>query len=235
MSVRTAEIIPGVHMFAEGVWQAYLVREADRLTLIDTGAAGNADAFVRAIEGAGGRAAQLRQIIVTHYHDDHRGSLAELAERTGARVLAGAEDAAVVRGEQEQPPPNITEAWERELYERIAKDAVPPAPPSHVDRMLRDGDETDVDGGARVVGVPGHTPGSIAIYVPSRGLLFTGDAVATVDGAPICGVFNIDTQEARASFRNVAELEFDVACVGHGAPVLTEAALALRRAADRLH
>jgi glyoxylase-like metal-dependent hydrolase (beta-lactamase superfamily II) len=37
----------------------------------------------------------------------------------------------------------------------------------------------DVPGSPRVILTPGHTPGSAALHVPSRGALFVGDAFAT--------------------------------------------------------
>ena len=80
--------------------------------------------------------------------------------------------------------------------------------------------------------------GSISIYLPARRLLFAGDAAANALGlgppsGPF-GMFNEDKAAARASFRKLAELDFEVACFGHGAPLDKEASLAFRRAAEKL-
>jgi glyoxylase-like metal-dependent hydrolase (beta-lactamase superfamily II) len=92
-----------------------------------------------------------------------------------------------------------------------------------------------LDGGARVVHVPGHTPGSIALYVPGRKLLFVGDAAAHTFGLrPPIGAFTEDHAQARASIRKLAELDFEVACFGHGRPLDREAPHAFRRLAERL-
>ncbi|MGH1553557.1 MBL fold metallo-hydrolase [Streptomyces sp. L7] len=45
------------------------------------------------------------------------------------------------------------------------------------DRVLK-----EVPGAPRAVVLPGHTPGSAAYFFADRGLLFTGDALVTVDG-----------------------------------------------------
>ena len=230
------EIIPGVHLIEQmGIGQAYLYQEADRLTLIDTGLAGDAERIFSAIEVIGRRPNDLRQIVITHCHADHVGSLAEVAERSGAQVLVHALDAPVVRGLRPAPEPLISDA-ERPMYEqavRLTPTASPP--PAPVDRELKDGDEVDVDGGARVVQVPGHTPGSIALYLPGRRVLFAGDAAARdPDDELLVGVFNVDPAQARQSFRRLAELDFEVACFGHGRPLDREASLAFRRAAARL-
>ncbi len=229
------EIIPGVNgviMDGLGVGQVYLYQEADRLTLIDTGLVGNGELIVDAIEAIGHRPEDLAQAFITHYHNDHIGSLAHVVERTDAQVLAHALDAPIIRGERVAGEP-VLSGWEKELLDRATED-MKPWPPARVDRELADGDEIDLEGGARVVHVPGHTPGSIALYVPKRRLLFAGDAAASVDGKPIVGVFNLDNEQARASFRNLAELDFEVACFGHGAPLDKEASLAFRRLAERL-
>jgi glyoxylase-like metal-dependent hydrolase (beta-lactamase superfamily II) len=231
------EIVPGVHAIENlGVGRAYLYQEADRLTLIDTGLAGRAERIFAAIEAIGRRPEDLRQIVITHCHNDHIGSLAVVVERTNAQVLVHALDAPVVRGDQPPAGANPRGAWRivtplLSLFpQRIAT--------TRVDRELRDGDEIDLDGGARVVHTPGHTPGSVALYLPSKRLLFTGDAAANAFGlgppsGPF-GLFNDDHAQARESFRKLAQLDFDVACFGHGKPLDKDASLAFRRAAEKV-
>ena len=77
-------------------------------------------------------------------------------------------------------------------------------------------------GGATVVHVPGHTPGSIALHFPSERLLICGD---TIDHrrnrlGPPPKPFTEDMDQAIASLRRMAELEFDVLCPGHGTPIV---------------
>ena len=228
------ELIRGVHVIDRGLVQAYLYQEADRLTLIDTGLGRDAERILQEIAALGRKPQDLRQIVVTHSHADHTGSLAELVERTNAQVLAHELDAPVVRGDVPEPPPVFMSEIEREFSERISSD-VPPVTPARVDRELVDGDEIDLGGGAQVVHVPGHTAGSIAVHVPKRRMLFLGDAAARdPEGRLLVGVFNVDTQQARLSFRKLAQLDFEVACFGHGAPLDKDACLAFRRLAERL-
>ncbi len=227
------EVIDGVHDIDLGMVHAYLYQEADRLTLIDTGLTNSGTAIVDAIDGIGRKINDLKQIVVTHYHPDHMGSLAGLAERSRAKVLAHALDAPVVRGDQSEETPNLSEL-ERKLQAEISK-GVRPARPCEVDRELVDGDEIELEGGARVVHVPGHTAGSIAVYVPKRCALFAGDAAARMpEGQLLVGVFNVDPNKTRASFRRLAELEFDAVFFGHGAPMEKDASLAFRRLAEKL-
>jgi glyoxylase-like metal-dependent hydrolase (beta-lactamase superfamily II) len=139
-------------------------------------------------------------------------------------------DAPVIRGDQPETPPNLTE-FERPIAEAVMP-RVPQARPVAVDREVEDGDTTT--GGGVIVGVPGHTPGSIALLVPDRRVLFTGDTIAFHEGTPILGVFNIDREEAIRSVRKQAQLDFDAVCFGHGDPIATDAGERIRRLAESL-
>lgn len=226
------KVIPGVHAInTHRMGRAYLYQEADRLTLIDTGYAGRSGDIFTAIEALGRRVQDVRRTILTHWHIDHAGSVAALIERSErAEVIAHAFDAPIVRGERPGPDP---QGFWRFLGPGVRR-LGPAFRPARVDREAQDGDEIDLDGGARIVHVPGHTAGSIAIYVPGRRLLFTGDAIANTLGLrkPI-GFFTEDHDAAPASIRKLAQLDFEVACFGHGRPLDKDASAKFRRMVDR--
>ena len=223
-------VVPGVHWLEFELGQVYLWDWGAGLTVVDSGTAGSAGAILEALAALGRRPEQVREILLTHFHDDHRGGARELRERTGAVVVAHRADAPVIQGQQPQPPPNLTE-HERPLAEVIFP-TVPPAQPVEVDRQVDECDETA--GGGVIVSVPGHTPGSIALLLPRLGLLFTGDTIAHYEGQPILGVFNIDRQAAIESVRKQASLDFEVACFGHGPPIVGGADRRIRALAGRI-
>ena len=228
------EVAPGIHGidFDGQVW-AYVV-EGHGLTLIDAGIAGRLGVLTGGLEEIGAATSDIRRLILTHFHRDHVGTVAELRELTGAEVVAHAVDAAVIEGREAGPEPNLT-AREEVIFEAVAG-GVPDAPPVKVDREVADGDSIDFGAGIRatVVHVPGHTAGSIAIHLPETEVLFTGDAAASMNGSPIVGVFNVDRGEARRSFVRLAGLEAETACFGHGDPILEAASSSLRRTAERI-
>src|SRR5919107_764187 len=76
---------------------AFLVREDDGFTLVDTTTGGAADALIAAAEQAG---AAIRPIALTHGHGDHVGSLDALKAKLGVEVLMPELDARVHAGEK---------------------------------------------------------------------------------------------------------------------------------------
>lgn len=100
--------------------------------------------------------------------------------------MVGAGDAAVIRGEADMAPP-VFEDWEIPIYERVSAGLPSTAPPVPVDRELNDGDVLDFGGGAHILAIPGHTEGSIAVYLSEHRVLFAGDTVANVGSVILPG------------------------------------------------
>ncbi len=93
----------------------------------------------------------VKAIISTHAHIDHVGGLAKLHMYTGAPVMMHGEDLPLYHGMEEQAAfmgvatPELTE----------------------VDQLLKDGDTLPWGGfHASVIHTPGHTPGSVSLYMP---------------------------------------------------------------------
>jgi glyoxylase-like metal-dependent hydrolase (beta-lactamase superfamily II) len=99
---------------------------------------------------------------------------------------------------------------------------------AEIDQELRVGEHV---GPFTVVGVPGKSPGEIALYCPRRRILVVGDAV--IGNPP--GRLSLlrekvmdDPARLRASIRDLAALDVDVLLPGDGVPIVGGAGAQLR-------
>lgn len=217
----TRQIAPGVYRGSAGGSAFFLIVGGD-VTVIDTGPPNKVQRILAAVKTAGRLPTDVDHILVTHYHQDHIGNLAELARATRANVYAPAGDAQLIRSGGRAPEMKRRGVLGTMLSSVIKMTDQPPCP---VDHEVSDGDELTVGGGLAVVGSPGHTPGHVSYLLPRRGgVLFAGDAafnlLGRLDVAPVCE----DFETAERSFMRLGELDFEVAGFGHGAPVVRGAA-----------
>jgi glyoxylase-like metal-dependent hydrolase (beta-lactamase superfamily II) len=114
----------------------------------------------------------VKAIVSTHAHIDHVGGLQKLQQATGAPVFMHGDDMELYRHLDEQA------AWL----------GVPPPPAARIDQLLREGDTVRWGKySAGVLHTPGHTPGSVSLYLPERkhvelaasvgGMLLAGDTL----------------------------------------------------------
>ena len=131
-----------------------------------------------------------------------------------------------------QPPPR--QALLR-LFQRFVP-AMSRFPKVSPDELVDDGDHIDVLGGATVLHIPGHTPGAIALHLPAEGVLLCGDAINHRGKrlGPPPASFTVDAQQAAASVKRLAVLQFEVLCPGHGEPIVVGAADMVREMAAGL-
>jgi len=116
-----------------------------------------------------------------------------------------------------------------------ARTAIHPADAPHarsqsaeLDDELRIGEKI---GPLTVVGVPGKSPGEVALHWPERRILIVGDAVVG-DPPGRCKLLPEkvidDSARLRESVRELLSLDFDTLLVGDGAPILQGAKERLR-------
>jgi len=237
VSLIAAEIIAGVYLLSgflgAGVWGAnvYLLVD-DGLTLVDTGFLGRTDRILEQIKELGYSPSDITRIIITHHHADHVGSLAELKRVTQAKIIAHPADAPYIDGTLSQPGPARPQWLSRGL---ACLNWLWSAEPVTVDVLVNDGDELPILGGIKILHTPGHTPGSICLYLQDKDLLIAGDLLANRFGLrlPSRG-FTVDIAQEKQSIKRIACLEFDIICFGHGSPIMYNAHQAVADFADRL-
>ncbi len=156
--------------------------------------------------------------VATHYHLDHVGALAGMNGRV-CSIAAHDSDAEVMEGKAEYGLFRVDRL--RTVYYHALGPFFFPMRKVTVDRRLAPG---EIICGLEVVHVPGHTPGSIALYDPGEGYLFTGDCVRN-EGGVLDGPPPQFTPGIEDSYFNIRErlldLDFDVLLPGHGPPILS--------------
>jgi glyoxylase-like metal-dependent hydrolase (beta-lactamase superfamily II) len=214
-----------------GVANAYAIPAADGVTLVDTGGPGGLGRLQGALRRHGIALSDVRRVFVTHAHVDHTGSLAALVDACDPIVLAHALDAPFVRAGSN--PPFADPASLGPLDRLMARMSSAAAPPARVDREVA-GDETldEVAPGARVVHLPGHTPGQAGLWLPDRRFLIGGDVALHLLPWRLSlpfAAFTTDMGDALVSVERAASLTPLGLGLGHGPPLRSGATTRLRR------
>jgi glyoxylase-like metal-dependent hydrolase (beta-lactamase superfamily II) len=221
------EIVDGVFEIPITFVHAYLIVTDDGVVLVDTGLPNRSGRIRAALAATRRSIGDVRTILLTHWHADHTGALAELKRDSGAQVVAHRLDAPLIDGSTPPPPPKG--------FVRVSNRFVGTAAPAGVDVVL-DGDGPTSVPGFTAVHTPGHTHGHVS-YLLDRGdgILFTGDAAMgrpfQVGHTPKAAT--ADVAAARRSVAKLAGLDFAVAVFGHGPAVRDRAVDRFRALAAR--
>ncbi len=208
-------IVPGLYTVSLRIVNAFLLETDGGLILIDTGLPGSEGRILEAIAELGREPADVRQILLTHCHADHTGSLAALKEATGAPVSMDPVDAELTRrGETLRPAeagPGLVNGL---MYRIMSRRGTSRLPAVAIENELHDGQE--LESGLRVVHAPGHTAGQVAFLWPEQGgVLVAADAASNMLGLGYAPIYE-DLEEGQRSLAKLATLAFEVACFGHG-------------------
>ncbi len=226
---------------AAGVWllrggrpgqsNVFLIEDEGGVTVYDAGSRQMSAAIRAAAIPFGG----IRRIILGHADCDHRGGAAGLEAPVYCHPLE--------RSAAQSPSPyrdywnlSLLSVWARPVLLRLL--AAWDGGALEVAGTLEEGDEV---AGFRVLHLPGHAPGLIALHREEDGLALVSDLMYTLN--PETGIgngarvphpaFNLDTEQARDAIRRLATLDLKAVWAGHAKPVTgADVELQLQRAAS---
>ena len=159
-----------------------------QVTLLDTGTLRTTDLLKSLLSEIGVGFSDIKQIVLTHGHLDHYGAAQRIVNGSKGTVTIAAheEDKNLVEHGLDVPQQQFARYFQfmgvpliyqfsmiavRWVFSSLAESV-------HVDRFLSDGEKMVVgDYEATVVTTPGHTKGSISLYLEKENILFAGDHV----------------------------------------------------------
>ncbi|MCP1392765.1 MAG: MBL fold metallo-hydrolase [Methanothrix sp.] len=178
----------------------YLVDAGKELVLIDAGAGPGAEAILRNVEALGFDPTGIGHLVATHCHIDHIGGISRIKEATDCMLMGHQLDRdGIELGDLRLTAADLygIEYW-----------------PTKIDMILEGAEEKRVLGNLEFhfVATPGHTPGSIAVYLDlEEGRVLFGQDVH----GPFSEDWGSDIDEWRRSMEKLLRLDADLLCEGH--------------------
>ncbi|ACU36645.1 MBL fold metallo-hydrolase [Actinosynnema pretiosum subsp. pretiosum] len=216
---------PHLHRIGNDVVAAYLIVTDEGITVVDAGMAGHWRDLLAELESIGRGLADVRGVVLTHGDTDHIGFAERLRRDHGVPVHVHPADAARARGEVKSKP-----EWGGTklgpllgfLWYGVRKGGLRTTYLTEVVEV-HDGQVLDLPGAPRVIALPGHSPGSLAVHVPIADALLVGDAlttrhVLTGELGPRPAPFTDEPERALESLARLADVEAKWVLPGHGAP-----------------
>ena len=216
------ELAPNLHRIGNDIVAVYLISDRDGVTVIDAGLPGHYRDLVRELTLMGKTVADVRGLILTHGDSDHIGFAERLRREHGVPVYVHEGDAERAKGHGKGT--GTGGAFGLAAFGFIGyslrKGGLRATYLTEVVEV-HDGDVLDLPGAPRIIGLPGHSAGSITIHSPAVDAVFVGDGlttrhVLTGKTGPQPAPFTDEPEQAIASLAALPEVTWVLP--GHGAP-----------------
>jgi hydroxyacylglutathione hydrolase len=200
--------IPEVTTVRMGFVDSYIIRgKADAKgenswILVDCGISGSEGKILRTLKSLGGKPEKVSLIVLTHAHQDHSGAVKEIQRITGAKVAIQREDGEyLVKGISAKVTPvtGFAKFMARLIKSGPQNEKAGTTPDIIIENGL-DLNEFGVNG--KVIPTPGHTKGSVSIFLNS-GSCIVGDIFGKTLGKVTSSMFCNDIEENRKSIGKI--------------------------------
>jgi len=148
----------------------------EEICLIDSGVASSERIIRDYLKETGRRPGEISRLILTHAHPDHIGAAAAVKEMSGCSVAAHSADRRWIENPDWQLMDRPVPGFKALVSGKV-----------RIDRILKDGDVIELGKDSRlcVLHTPGHSPGSISLWMPLEAALFSADAIPVAGEMPI--------------------------------------------------
>ena len=202
------EFIPDSHAYVIGN------PSSNDLTLVDAGLMGKGPYKINAIKKDGIEQSAIKRVIMTHTHLDHIGCLTEILESIPkAELWVHKKEAAPLEQGDEQT------VYGMDMFQQMCQAQYGIKPGVfhfQVDRKLEGGETLEIGGMSwEVLHIPGHSPGSIALYNADGKILIPGDTVYADYAIGRFDLHGASGPQLRDSLKLLAELEVKMLLPGH--------------------
>jgi glyoxylase-like metal-dependent hydrolase (beta-lactamase superfamily II) len=175
----------------------YMIDAGGELVLIDSGAGESSSQLIDNINALGFNPQQLKVIIATHAHIDHIGALSYFQDKYYVKLISHEMDTTAIE---------TGKGTGAELYGV-------PYQPCQIDIRISKAEESLTFGPYqfKLIHIPGHTPGSIAIYVDMEKRVLFGQDIH----GPYIPAWGADLAQACSSLQKLIDVKADILCEGH--------------------
>lgn len=161
---------------------------------------------------------KMRLLVLTHGHIDHAQNAAFLAKELNIPIAMHKADANLISDNNAQKLYANTILGKIVLKVSVDSTFKEPFPPFTPDVFLSEGDTLEEYGiSAKIIGLPGHTDGSIALDIRGEGLI-VGDALMNMFYPTVSMLYH-DKAEMLKSAERISSLGERMIYFGHGKPV----------------
>lgn len=219
------ELSPSLRRIGNYIVAVYLIDTPQGITLIDAGLAGHWHDLLAELTAMGRTLTDIKGVILTHGDSDHIGFAERLRRDHGVPIYVHHADADRAKGGAK--PANAKQKMKlgpllQFFGYSLRKNGLKTTNLTEVVE-IREGETLDLPGAPQIIGMPGHSEGSIAIFVPLVDAVFVGDALTTrhvltgqvgLQPAP----FTDDPAQAIASLQALLPTGATWVLPGHGTP-----------------
>lgn len=212
-----------VFQVLSGRSNSYLVTTENKNILVDTGTKKNYQNLKRGITSSISKEERIDILILTHSHFDHCQNASRILKENDCQIILGKEENKFVKDGYTPVPrgtsliPSIISrfgnllGWRRFGYDPFYPDIL----------VTKDYTIKENEPNIRIIGTPGHSPGSISVIVDEQ-IAIVGDSMFGIYKNSIYPPFSDDPGKMVDSWKKLMETKCEIFLPGHGEEIRRE-------------